>query len=90
MGVPYIVKEFEGVKVGVIGMDTPNIPAWEVESHYEGIDFRNLVPTVEHFVPILREQEGCDVVIAWRTPAWKTLFLPMATTPRTTKTRFAQ
>ena len=34
MGVPYIVKEFEGVKVGVIGMDTPNIPAWEVESHY--------------------------------------------------------
>lgn len=63
MGVPYIVKEFEGVKVGVIGMDTPNIPAWEVESHYEGIDFRNLVPTVEHFVPILREQEGCDVVI---------------------------
>ena len=63
MGVPYIVKEFEGVKVGVIGMDTPNIPAWEVESHYEGIDFRNLVPTVEHFVPILREQEGCDVVV---------------------------
>ena len=63
MGVPYIVKEFEGVKGGVIGMDTPNIPAWEVESHYEGIDFRNLVPTVEHFVPILREQEGCDVVI---------------------------
>lgn len=63
MGVPYIVKEFEGVKVGVIGMDTPKIPAWEVESHYEGIDFRNLVPTVEHFVPILREQEGCDVVI---------------------------
>ena len=58
MGVPYIVKEFEGVKVGVIGMDTPNIPAWEVESHYEGIDFRNLVPTVEHFVPILREKEG--------------------------------
>ena len=64
MGVPYVIKEFDGVKVGLIGMDTPNIPAWEVESHYEGIEFRNLVPTAEHFVPILREQEGCDVVIA--------------------------
>lgn len=64
MGVPYIIKEFNGVKVGLIGMNTPNIPAWEVESHYEGIDFRNLVPTAEHFVPILREQEGCDVVVA--------------------------
>jgi len=64
MGVPYIVKEIEGIKVGIIGMNTPNIPTWEVESHYEGIEFRNLVPTAEHFVPIMREQEGCDVVIA--------------------------
>lgn len=64
MGVPYIVKEFDGVKVGVIGMNTPNIPTWEVESHYEGIEFKHLVPTAEHFIPILREQEGCDVVIA--------------------------
>lgn len=68
MGVPYVIKEFEQngtkVKVGLIGMDTPNIPAWEVSSHYEGIDFRNFVPTIEHYVPILREQEGCDVVIA--------------------------
>ena len=63
MGVPYVIKEFEGVKVGLIGMNTPNIPAWEVESHYEGIDFRNAVPTIEHFMPILREEEGCDVVV---------------------------
>lgn len=68
MGVPYVIKEFEQdgtkVKVGIIGMNTPNIPAWEVSSHYEGIDFRNFVPTIEHYVPILREKEGCDVVIA--------------------------
>ncbi len=64
MGVPYIVKEFDGVKVGVIGLVTPNIPAWEVESHYEGIEFRNIAPTLEHYVPIMREQEGCDVVVA--------------------------
>lgn len=68
MGVPYIVKEFETdagtVKVGVIGMDTPNIPTWEVESHYTGIDFRSFVPTIEHYMPILREEEGCDIVIA--------------------------
>ncbi len=67
-GVPYVVKEFETesgtVKVGLIGLVTPNIPTWEVESHYEGIEFRNFVPTIEHFVPIMREQEGCDIVVA--------------------------
>ena len=67
-GVPYVVKEFDtpsgAVKVGLIGLVTPNIPTWEVESHYEGIEFRNFVPTIEHFVPIMREQEGCDIVVA--------------------------
>lgn len=68
MGVPYVTKTFETeageIKVGIIGMDTPNIPTWEVESHYEGIDFRSFAPTIEHYMPILREEEGCDIVVA--------------------------
>lgn len=66
-GVPYVTKTYtEGdntLKVGVLGLDTPNIPAWEGADHYKGIDFRNFTETVNHYMPILREQEKCDVVI---------------------------
>ena len=65
----YIVKEFEDaetgttVKVGVLGVDTPNIPQWEKAENYEGIDFRNFVPTYEHYIDIMKEEEGCDVIV---------------------------
>lgn len=65
----YIVKTMEDletgetVKVGVLGMDTPNIPQWEKAENYEGIDFRNFVPTYEHYIDIMKEEEGCDVIV---------------------------
>lgn len=60
----YIVKEFDGVKVGVIGMNTPNVPAWEKEANYEGIEFESFVATWNHYADILKTDEGCDIVIA--------------------------
>ena len=36
---PYIVKEVDGVKVGIIGITTPAIPTWEKPENYEGYSF---------------------------------------------------
>lgn len=60
----YIIREFDGVKVGIIGMNTPNIPAWEKEANYEGIAFKSFVATWNHYAEVLKETEGCDIVIA--------------------------
>lgn len=59
----YRVFELDGVKVGVIGMDTPNIPAWDKPANWAGIDFKTFLKTWEHYASILKEDEGCDIVI---------------------------
>lgn len=59
----YTVLEFDGVKVGIIGMDTPNIPNWDKPENWAGIDFKTFLYTWEHYASILKEQEGCDLVI---------------------------
>ena len=59
----YTVLEFDGVKVGVIGMDTPNIPAWDKPENWSEIDFKTFLLTWQHYVSILKEEEGCDIVI---------------------------
>ena len=59
----YIVRTFDGVKVGVIGMDTPNIPTWDKAANWEGIDFKTFVDCWNHYADILKNEEGCDIVV---------------------------
>jgi len=58
-------KEFrlgrESVRVGVIGLSSPNIPNWEPKTHYEGLDFRNFPETYKYYEDSLAD---CDIVIA--------------------------
>jgi 2',3'-cyclic-nucleotide 2'-phosphodiesterase/3'-nucleotidase len=60
---PYIVKEVQGVRVGVLGLTTPGIPYWENKPNYEGLEFRETVSEAKKWVPILREKERADVVV---------------------------
>src|SRR5437763_8060886 len=60
---PYIVKEVQGVRVGVLGLTTPGIPNWENKPNYEGLDFRETVSEAKKWVPILRDKERVDVVV---------------------------
>lgn len=59
----YYVKEFDGVKVGVIGMGNCNVPTWDKPANWEGIDFKTFLNTWQNYADILRNQEGCDIVI---------------------------
>jgi 2',3'-cyclic-nucleotide 2'-phosphodiesterase/3'-nucleotidase len=60
---PYIVKEVNGVRIGVLGLTTPGIPNWENLPNYEGLEFHETVSEAQKWVPILREKENVDVVV---------------------------
>jgi len=60
---PYIVKEVQGVRIGVLGLTTPGIPNWENVPNYEGLEFKETVSEAKKWVPILREREKVDVVV---------------------------
>lgn len=60
---PYVVKEVQGVRVGILGLTTPGIPNWENPPNYEGLEFRETVSEAKKWVPILRDKEKADVVV---------------------------
>ncbi len=60
---PYIVKELNGVRVGVLGLTTPGIPHWENKENYAGLEFREPVAEAKKWVEVLRGKERCDLVV---------------------------
>jgi 2',3'-cyclic-nucleotide 2'-phosphodiesterase / 3'-nucleotidase len=60
---PYIVKETDGVRVGVLGLTTPGIPNWENVPNYAGLEFKETISEAKKWVSILREKEKVDLVV---------------------------
>ncbi len=60
---PYLVVEREGVRIGILGLTTPNIPGWEMPDHYRGLTFQPMDEAARKWVPILRQEEHADLVI---------------------------
>ncbi|HYN43403.1 MAG TPA: bifunctional UDP-sugar hydrolase/5'-nucleotidase [Thermoanaerobaculia bacterium] len=59
----YLVKELGGVRVGVLGLTTPNIPGWEPVVNRPGLTWEDPVETAKRLVPLLRGEKRCDVVV---------------------------
>jgi 2',3'-cyclic-nucleotide 2'-phosphodiesterase/3'-nucleotidase len=60
---PYIVKEVQGVKIGILGLTTPGIPYWENKPNYEGLEFHETVGEAKKWVHVLRDNEKVNVVV---------------------------
>lgn len=60
---PYKIVERNGVKVGFIGIATPETLTSTKASNVEGIDFLDPAETLKKYIPIVKEK-GADVVIA--------------------------
>jgi 2',3'-cyclic-nucleotide 2'-phosphodiesterase/3'-nucleotidase len=60
---PYFLKTVAGVKIAVIGVTTPMIPAWEAEEHYRGYRFEPGVDAVRMAVADARDRHHPDIVI---------------------------
>ena len=59
----YVVKTVAGVRIGVLGLTTPNIPGWEPERNRPGLRWEDPVETARRLVPVLRGREKCDFVV---------------------------
>lgn len=66
---PYVIKEVNGVKVGILGMTTPSIPNWEKPENIAGLRFDNPVETARRYVPQIRS-EGADIVVVLQHIGW--------------------
>ena len=60
---PYAVFEQGPIRVGVLGLITPNVPGWEKPENYRGLVFEPMDEAARRWVPVLREKENCDVVV---------------------------
>ena len=61
--VPYKVLERDGVKIVVLGMITPAIPAWLSENLWKGLRFDDMEETARKWMKVIREKETPDLVI---------------------------
>jgi 2',3'-cyclic-nucleotide 2'-phosphodiesterase/3'-nucleotidase len=60
---PYVVREVNGVRVGILGLTTPAIPNWENAENYAGLEFREPVAEARKWVQVLRTKERVNVVV---------------------------
>ncbi|HEX8843952.1 MAG TPA: 5'-nucleotidase C-terminal domain-containing protein [Pyrinomonadaceae bacterium] len=60
---PYLVKEVNGVRVGILGLTTPGVPNWENAPNYVGLEFREGLSEARKWVKVLREKERVDLVV---------------------------
>ena len=59
---PYIIKDFDGLKVAIFGLTTRETPILVLPKNVEDLKFKNVIETSKSLVPKLRQE--ADVVIA--------------------------
>ncbi|MCM2674420.1 bifunctional metallophosphatase/5'-nucleotidase [Alkalicoccobacillus plakortidis] len=62
-GKPYIVKDYDGAKVALLGLTTQYIPNWEDPNHIVGLEFVDCVESAKKWVSHIRQHEQPDVLI---------------------------
>lgn len=60
---PYTVIDRGGVRIAVLGLLTPAIPAWLPENLWSGLQFEDMVESAAKWVPIILEKEKPDVMV---------------------------
>ncbi len=60
---PYAVIDRDGVKVVVLGLLTPAIPAWLPENLWEGLEFEDMVESARKWVPYIMKNEKPDLLV---------------------------
>ncbi len=59
----YMVKEFDGVKVGFIGISLESTPTIVVPSGVAGLEFQPEVDVINQYVKILKDTEGLKAIV---------------------------
>lgn len=59
---PYIIKDVDGVQVGILGLTPPAVKYWERPENIEGCVFEDPIEAATRYVPQMRA-EGADVIV---------------------------
>jgi len=65
---PYIIKEIQGIKIGIVGIATDVTLEMSFPEHVEDLDFRSEIETLKRIIPQMR-QEGAQIIIC-ETHSW--------------------
>lgn len=60
---PYWIKYIAGIKIGIIGYTDHLIPKRQSPAYSAGLTFEHAEKSVAKYVQLLRETEGCEVVL---------------------------
>lgn len=60
---PYAIVERNGVRIAVLGLLTPAIPAWLPEPIWSGLRFDDMEETARKWIPIIKEKENPHLII---------------------------
>lgn len=60
---PYVIIERYGLKIAILGMITPAIPAWLPENVWHNLEFTDMAETADHWIPVLQQTEHPDAII---------------------------
>jgi len=60
---PYTVIERQGVKIAILGLLTPAIPAWLPENLCSGLRFEDMEECAEKWIKIIKEKESPDLIV---------------------------
>lgn len=60
---PYVLREVNGIKVGILGLAYPNTPLTSAKKNVEALRFGEAVEAARKYVPRLR-REGAQIVVA--------------------------
>ncbi len=60
---PYYIKNFGSLKIGFIGFNDPLTPTRQSPAYSLGIEFTHPEKNVAKYIRVLREYEGCGIVI---------------------------
>lgn len=66
---PFIIIERENIRIAVMGLITPAVPAWLPEELYSGIEFLDMVETARLWMPEIKKQNP-DLVIGLFHSGW--------------------
>ncbi len=61
---PYIIRDFDGVKVAIIGLGNQNIANWDSPDKWDGIYFADVIETYKHYEAEMQEKSDMIVVVS--------------------------
>ncbi len=60
---PYTIINRHGLKIAVLGLVTPAIPAWLPEQLWSGLQFDDMVETARKWISIIQSSEKPDLIV---------------------------